>query len=76
MDQVERRRACYQHACLQYVSGSRMSNASLRRRLGIQKDSYPVASRVIRDTLKVNLIKPFDKGSTVGRSARYVPFWA
>lgn len=38
MDRQERIRACYQHACLQYVSGKRMANVSLRKRLGI-KDS-------------------------------------
>ncbi|TGH27853.1 MAG: transcriptional regulator, partial [Aphanocapsa feldmannii 277cI] len=35
MDKVERIRACYQHACLQYVVRQPMTNASLRKRLGI-----------------------------------------
>ena len=76
MDRVERIRACYQHACLQYVSGNPMSNASLRKRLGIAKGNYPIASRVIRDALNATLIKPRDEGSIGGRSASYVPFWA
>lgn len=50
MDREERIRACYQHTCLLYVSGKRMSNASLRVRLGIKDSNYPMASRIIRDT--------------------------
>lgn len=58
MDRQERIRACYQHACLQYVSGKRMANASLRKRLGIKDSNYPLVSRIIRDTIGSNLIKP------------------
>jgi predicted HTH transcriptional regulator len=57
MNREERVRACYQHACLQYVTGKRMSNASLRRRLGIETSNYPVASRIIRDTIDAHLIR-------------------
>lgn len=75
MDRQERIRACYQHACLQYVSGKRMSNASLRKRLGIDDKSYPMASRIIRDTIREGLIKPYGAGSSK-KDASYVPFWA
>ena len=34
-----------------------MTNTTLRDRLGISKGNYSVASRIIRDTLKENLIK-------------------
>ena len=30
-------RACYLHACLEFVSGRQMTNASLRRRFGIEE---------------------------------------
>jgi predicted HTH transcriptional regulator len=70
MNRVERVRACYQHACLLYVSGKRMSNASLRKRLGIKDSNYPLASRIIKDTIGAQLIKPHGEGAT------YVPFWA
>jgi ATP-dependent DNA helicase RecG len=47
MSREERIRACYQHACLQYVSNKQMTNASLRKRLNISESNYPIASRVI-----------------------------
>jgi predicted HTH transcriptional regulator len=71
MDRAERLRACYQHACLQYVSGKRMTNASLRERLGIKESNYPQASRIIRDAIDGGLVRPHGEGS-----ANYVPFWA
>ena len=37
MDRQDRIRACYQHAALQYVTGDVMTNASLRKRLGIEE---------------------------------------
>ncbi len=76
MDREERIRACYQHACLLYVSGKRMSNASLRKRLGIKDSNYPLASRIIRDSIEAKLIKPYGEGSGSKRDASYVPFWA
>lgn len=72
MDRDERVRACYQHACLMYVSGKRMTNATLRERLGIKDANYPVASRVIKDTTNHDLIKPHEGSGTPS----YVPFWA
>lgn len=76
MDRDERIRACYQHACLQYVSGKRMSNASLRHRLGIKKTNYPMASRIIKDAMEAELIKSYTEGAGSKRDASYVPFWA
>jgi len=75
MESHERIRACYQHACLRYVSGSKMTNESLRRRLAIEDQNYSMASRIISDAIDVNLIKPFSK-TTSRRYAKYVPFWA
>lgn len=76
MRREERIRACYQHACLQYVSGKRMSNATLRKRLGIKDSNYPLASRIIRDTIDGGLVKPHAEGAGSKRDATYVPFWA
>jgi len=73
MDNRERVRACYQHACLQYVSGSRMTNATLRKRLGIPDRSYPIVSKIIRDTIQEDLIR---LQSGTRKDANYVPFWA
>lgn len=76
MNREERIRACYQHACLQYVSGKRMSNATLRKRLGIKDSNYPAASRIIRDAIDSRLIKPHAEGTGSNKDATYVPFWA
>lgn len=76
MNKTERIRACYQHACLQYVSGKRMTNASLRKRLGIKDSSYPLASRIIRDTIGTELVKPVLQDNRSKKESSYVPFWA
>lgn len=76
MDRDERVRACYQHACLLYVSGRRMKNATLRERLGIDEKNYPLASRIIGDTVDAKLIKPHAAGGGSKKDASYVPFWA
>jgi len=57
-------------------SAKRMSNASLRKRLGIKDANYPLASRIIRDTIKVELVKSHGEGAGSRRDAIYVPFWA
>lgn len=76
MGKNDRIRACYQHACLRYVSNDTMTNASLRKRFGIKKENYPMASRIIADTLESKLIRRHDPESTSKRHAKYVPFWA
>ena len=73
MDRQDRIRACYQHACLWYVSGKQITNATLRCRLKISKTNYPLASRIIRDTIDAKLIRPI---SGSGKESGYVPFWA
>ena len=73
MDSQERIRACYQHACLWYISGKRITNSSLRDRLGIEKKNYPMASRILKDTLEAGFIRL--AGGTK-KDATYVPFWA
>lgn len=75
MDQAERVRACYQHACLCWVSNERMTNASLRKRFGIDDRNYSQASKIISDALEAGLIKPFDPVSKSKKHARYIPFW-
>ena len=76
MDPQDRIRACYQHACLCYVSGTRMTNASLRKRLEITAANYPMVSRVIRDTLNAKLIKLYAPGRQSRKDTSYVPAWA
>jgi len=76
MDSKERTRAVYQHACLQYVIGKKMTNESLRNRLGINRSSYTLASRIIRDAIQENLVKPQNGKVRAGKSSCYLPFWA
>lgn len=73
---TERIRACYQHACLKYIMGERMTNASLRKRFKISDANYPIASGIISNTIKEDLIKPSDPSSKSRKHASYVPFWA
>lgn len=76
MSREDRIRACYQHACLQYVSNKQMSNATLRERFAIEEKNYASASRIISDTIDAALIKPADPSNRSKAQARYVPYWA
>lgn len=76
MDKKDKIRACYQHACLCYVSNKKMTNSSLRKRFSIEDKNYPVASRIIADTIAAKLIKPYDPDSASRKHAKYLPFWA
>ena len=75
MKKEDKIRACYQHACLQWVSGSQLSNTSLRKRLGISDSNYTMASRIIRDAIDGKLLKSCDDTKSK-KTSRYVPFWA
>ena len=75
MNQADRVRACYQHACLKWVERSQMTNATLRERFGIEPKNSAAISRVIKDAVGAGLIRPFDEAQG-RRNAKYVPFWA
>lgn len=75
MNRQDKVRACYQHACLRYVSGEMMSNQSLRERFQISETNYPMVSRIISDSIEDGLIKPYDIENKSKKYARYVPFW-
>ena len=75
MDKEDRIRACYLHACLRHVQRDFMTNTTLRERFGIDPKNSSIASRIIKDTLKANLIRFYDE--TAGNRARkYMPWWA
>ena len=63
-------RACFQHCVLRYVERKRMTNKTLRGRLGIGDANYPSASKIIADTIKKGFIKESEKPK------EYVPIWA
>lgn len=75
MDREDRIRACYLHACLKYVQRDFMANMSLRERFGIDAKNSATASRIIKETLEAELIRPHDEHA--GRKfMKYVPWWA
>lgn len=76
MDKHDRIRACYLHACLQYVQRKQMSNASLRQRFGIEEQNRAQVSRIISDSIDAGMIKPYNPESESRKHASYVPIWA
>ena len=70
MSKPDKIRACYQHACLKYVSGEYMTNQSLRERLNIDKKNYPIVSRLIREAINGGVIIEYEN------SKMYIPYWA
>lgn len=75
MEREERVRACYLHACLKYVTKDYMTNTSLRQRFGLDEKGISSISRVIRDTVDAELVRPKDS-RTAPKHMKYVPFWA
>ena len=49
-------------------------NADVRKAFGLEEGDKVKASRIIRDTIKVGLIKPVDP-NTAPWHMRYIPFW-
>jgi len=76
LDKKEKIQACYQHACLKYVSNEKMTNQSLRGRFKIEDRNYSIASRIIRDALRDGVIKEDNPENKSRKYASYLPFWA
>lgn len=67
--------AVYLHACLRYVKGSRMTNATLRRRFGVASQNTATISRLLNEAIDAGMIVV--ENPTAGtRSRAYLPFWA
>lgn len=71
----ERIRACYQHACLCFMLDKPMTNASLRKRFGIEDQNAAKASRLIAEAVDAGMLKPADP-SQGKKYASYLPYWA
>jgi len=76
MNKEDRIRACYQHTCLHYVSNQTINNQSIRKRFNISKNNYPMASKIINETIESGLIKLSDPKSNSKKFANYIPYWA
>lgn len=76
MDKKDRIRACYQHACLKFITNDKMTNQSLRARFKIADENAAMVSRIIRDTLDAGLIKEDNPESNSRKFVRYIPVWA
>jgi predicted HTH transcriptional regulator len=74
MNREDKIRACYQHCCLQYITGEKMTNETLRKRLNIAQENYSIASRIIADTINERLVKLEDT-SRSRKYAQYIPVW-
>jgi predicted HTH transcriptional regulator len=75
MDRDDRIRACYLHACLKYVSNDQLTNASVRKRFGIDEKNSAIASRLIKEAVEAGAIVAVD-AKAGRRFMRYVPSWA
>lgn len=75
MDRQEKIHACYLHACLRYVNREPVTNTSLRERFRVEAGNSAIVSRIIRDAIEADLIKPFEEGQAK-KAARYLPWWA
>jgi len=76
MTKEDKIRACYQHCCLQYVTGEKMTNETLRKRLNIEQKNYSIASRIIMETLNAGYIKNYIEENFSKKHAKYIPNWA
>lgn len=75
LSQQERQQAVYQHTCLAYLEGRAANNSSIRARLGIRESQASQVSRLLKECVEADLIKPHDAGAGA-RAMRYVPSWA
>jgi ATP-dependent DNA helicase RecG len=76
MSKSDRVRACYQHCCLLYVTGRRMTNQTLRERFGLPEGRVATASLIISAAQEAGRVKLDDTDTASRRYARYLPFWA
>ena len=76
MSPADRIRACYQHACLMYVSNQRMNNTSLRNRFGVDPANAASMSRYFNEALKAGVIRIGNPESKSTKDRWYLPAWA
>lgn len=67
--------ACYLHACIKQVEGEQLTNSTLRQRFGLGESASGSISRLIKEAVRIKLIKPLDP-NTAPRYMKYIPIWA
>jgi ATP-dependent DNA helicase RecG len=75
MSQTERIEACYQHAVLQYLSSSTLTNSTLRVRFKLHEKNRNQITNLIGDAVTSGRIKRKDEGNGK-KFAEYLPYWA
>ncbi len=76
MSRNERTRACYQHAVIKHLSDSAMTNTTLRERFKMPERQRPMISKLIKESLELNIIKIKDIENKSTKYAEYLPYWA
>lgn len=71
----ERIEASYQHSIIQYYARGGMTNTSLRERFKMHEKQRSQVSRVIKDSVAMNRIKPKDPNNPSSKFTEYVPYW-
>ncbi|WP_242370180.1 hypothetical protein [Adlercreutzia muris] len=67
--------ACYWHACIQLANREYVSNATLRERFGLESSKTAQISRLIKEAVAEEIIKPVDAEASQ-KYMRYQPHWA
>ena len=75
MSQTERVEACYQHAVLQYLSSSTLTNTTVRERFKLHEKHRNQITNLIGDAVALGRIKRKDAGNGK-KFAEYLPYWA
>ncbi len=74
MGKTERIEACYQHAVLRYLSGTALTNTSLRERLKLSEKQRNLVTNLIADAVHAGRVKRKDPDSG-NKFAEYLPYW-
>lgn len=75
MSTDERVRACYQHACLKFLSNESMNNQCLRERFKLSEGSNSAVSKIIAAALEQGYIKTGKAKSESSKHNVYIPHW-
>ena len=75
MSQTDRVEACYQHAVLQYLSSSTLTNTTVRERFKLHEKHRNQITNLIGDAVALGRIKRKDAGNGK-KFAEYLPYWA